>query len=218
MHEKTGTPLSLADELPIINLYEKGCTYPEIRAQTGRAHRTINECIKHSDVKRRLNMDRSEQMIERIRKMKADGWPDKSIASHVGMHWKTVGKLRKKHGIPNLKRDPNKCRKVYLASVSDHGTIGKRRWEADKFDAFIDGAPIGLTSFQWGYLKLLIKNGPMTGEELAAATNNKRHMVLLLMYKLIRRGFVKKGRRGNWNVYTSLYTPSKEQEDFNGLP
>lgn len=107
----------------------------------------------------------------------------KKIAEATGLSFSNVRHLVYKHlqaNRRNLKKNVKlltAVKKIHALGKTDSeigqsvkngkGTLAERRWEADKFEAFLQGAPIGITTAQYRIYSLIVKHGAMSIAEIS---------------------------------------------------
>lgn len=111
---------------------------------------------------------------------------------------------RQRLGIKPNKRSKESIRKSYEAACKKVGSFAKRRWDAKKFEAFMDGAPIGVTPAEWRYLKLLQEHKKLSTSELSKLSGFKSHSVFCVMRRLVDKCFIKRNGSHSFKVTWEL--------------
>ena len=104
--------------------------------------------------------------------------------------------------------------KMAARTTANHGCMAKRRWDSNKFDAGVDGAPAGVTKRQWQVIKVIQDAGDATKEEIAKAIGVSRHTIQKIVFRLHKIGLLKKQHlKRQEYVYSSVLEKRTDGDD-----
>lgn len=185
-----------------ISMWCDGINTRYISERTGMAPAAIrNMASKHKVANR--NQRITQRLLDAVVLLHSQKHSDLVIAKKLeitpGLAFKMRNKILK---LPAINTTSARMKEVYKETKKLHGTLPARRWRSSRFEAWLDGAPDGVTKEAWQILKFIMSVGQATTFDVALQFNKPRDTAIKAVARLRDAGFLKDiGHRNGARLY-----------------
>lgn len=177
-----------------ISLAEEGVPYKEIAKQCGyKWPQTVSGMVRRAGVRSRRSQIDSPKFREQVVTMYSTGMSDGDIAKALDVNHNRVYMMR--HKILKLPPNTNKvrvlCQQNHERIKEKHGSLSATRWKKQRYDAWLDGAPQGMTLRRWEILKTIRNLGQTDAKTVSEATGRGYYATVVAIKHLIKSGYVR---------------------------
>jgi len=162
-----GPNISQQDKDRILELYDEKIPVKMIWQSVGRSYSGIQRIIYRNRKGNRYNGKRTQSIRKKISELNSAGLDDRDIAQRVNETPAVVRGIRIRAGIPAIRKRKDKALIGYKKACKTAGTFAERRWEHDRFEAFMLGAPTGITRCQFAVMRAIQELGEPTSRMIA---------------------------------------------------